>query len=82
MDRNLEVVLDDALHLDTNSRAILAEKVIESLPTDLYQEEWLDEVERRKSEWDAGIVKGIDASEVIREARELIRNDNGKTAPK
>ena len=82
MDRNFEGVLDDALHLDTNSRAILAEKVMESLPIDLYQEEWLDEVERRKIEWDAGLVVGIDASEVIREARELVRNGNGKTAPK
>jgi hypothetical protein len=65
-----------ALSLDPESRARLAERLLESL----YDAEdrrleriWAEEAKRRDAEWDADSTAGRSAAEVIREARSKLR---------
>ena len=69
-------VLSDALSLDLQDRAALAERLLASLD-DLTEEEaerlWAVEAERRLEEYRAGKAKAIPADEVHARAEELYR---------
>jgi hypothetical protein len=62
----------EALKLDLNDRARLAEKLLESLET-LTEEEnervWFEEAARRDADLDADAAKGRRAEDVLRDAR-------------
>ena len=73
MEQHLEHLIDEVLHLNPESRIQLVERVLDSLPEDSVNEAWLDEVERRSKEWEAGLAEEVDPIEMIREARALIR---------
>ena len=34
-------------------------------------DEWLDEAERRKAQWDAGEIQGVDADEALQQLRTI-----------
>lgn len=72
MDRGFEEIVEEALSLDTEHRGELAEKLFESLaPDDRIMDEWLGEAERRKKEWDAGMVDGVEAEEALRQLKSI-----------
>ena len=61
----------EALKLDSARRARLAKALLtslESLPEEEIERLWLDEAERRDSDFDAG-ASGIPAADVLHEAR-------------
>jgi putative addiction module component (TIGR02574 family) len=65
-------VLDDAMQLDVNERAFIAETLLESLDLDPdfpVSQEWLDEIRRRCSEVDSGRSKLLDSAAVVNELR-------------
>lgn len=68
----LAEIQSEALRLDPQSRARLAECLLASLD-DLAEAEiqrlWLDEAERREREWDEGRVEGVPAEQVLAELR-------------
>ncbi len=58
-----------AMSLSGEARALLAEKLVESLDQELVQDIWLAEAKRRRDEVRSGQVKpipGIDAMESVR----------------
>jgi putative addiction module component (TIGR02574 family) len=71
---DLEEILKNALSLDVQDRAALAEKLLASLE-DLSEEEaerlWAEESERRLEEYRAGWAKAIPAEEVSERAERL-----------
>ncbi len=75
MPATLERIADEALSLPAQSRAFLAEKLLESLDheDDLpASDAWIAEVRKRCQEIDDGVVRGIPAEEVFAELdREL-----------
>ena len=61
-------IVDEALHLPREARALLAEKLLESLDREeafLVSAEWMDEIHRRCREIDEGKVNLIPADEVL-----------------
>ncbi|MGD0094135.1 MAG: addiction module protein [Planctomycetota bacterium] len=65
-----EKVVQEALHLPRESRAFLAEKLLESLDYEEAAEvspEWMDEIRRRCREIDDGTVTLIPAEKVLQE---------------
>jgi putative addiction module component (TIGR02574 family) len=73
MATTLEEVLEDALELPEDSRAVLVEHLIGSLPSDpAIQEEQLPIVRRRAEELRGGSVKGIPGEEALRLVREAV----------
>jgi len=67
-----EDIVTEALQLPHDSRALLAEKLLESLDSDdpfEVGQAWLDEVRKRCREIDEGKVELIPAAEVFAEAR-------------
>jgi hypothetical protein len=71
-DREFNTIVEEALSLDTSHRGELADKLIASLPAeDRFMDEWLNEAERRKAQWDAGEIQGIDADEALRQLRAI-----------
>jgi putative addiction module component (TIGR02574 family) len=74
MDRDINRVIEEVLELPPEDRLRVAERIYESIPEDEIMNAWLDEAERRKAAWDAGLVTGIDGDEVIRELRERARH--------
>jgi putative addiction module component (TIGR02574 family) len=73
MFRDAESVMQDALQLPPEDRLRLADRIYESVPEDDVARAWLDEVERRDAEWDAGTAEGVELDEVLREARAKLR---------
>ena len=69
-------VLEDALSLDVQERAALAERLLASLD-DLDPEEadrlWAEEAERRLVELRAGRAKAVPAEEVHKKAEQILR---------
>ena len=66
MTSDLNALVNAALALPPESRAALAEKLLESLPEDTQAEidaAWGAEIDRRIREFDEGKVKGIPAEE-------------------
>jgi len=65
-------ILDDAMQLEPNTRAFIAETLIESLDLDEdfpLSQEWLEEIRRRCAEIDSGKAELIDGATVINELR-------------
>ena len=72
----LKQIEDEALGLDEEERAELAQKLLLSLDTPSEKEiedDWLLEAQRRARELDEGIVEPIPAEEVRRKALALLR---------
>jgi putative addiction module component (TIGR02574 family) len=71
MSPNTENIINKALQLPRDARALIAEKLLESLD---YEEpfelstEWKDEIQRRCQEIDNGTVELIPGSQVLKEA--------------
>ena len=73
MFREAESLIQEGLQLPPEERLRIAERLYESVPEEEIASAWLDEVERRKAAWDAGLVTGIDGDDVIRGLRERAR---------
>ena len=73
---DLVKVLDDALNLEVQDRATLAERLLASLE-ELSPEEadrlWAEEAERRLAEFRAGRATAVPAEEVHKKAERLLR---------
>ena len=75
MPLTLDQLAEEAMHLPHNSRAELAEKLVESLDfpvSDELQSQWAAEAVRRRDEVRSGRVKPIPGEEVIAEMRRLV----------
>jgi putative addiction module component (TIGR02574 family) len=73
MFRESEILIQEGLQLPPEERLRVAERLYESIPEEEIASAWLDEAERRKAAWDAGLVTGIDGADVIRGLRERAR---------
>jgi putative addiction module component (TIGR02574 family) len=72
MTQETEQVLADALQLDADARALIAETLLESLDDESDAEvfdAWRTEILRRAAELDSGAVTAVDGDQVIRELR-------------
>jgi hypothetical protein len=72
----IEELEAEALKLNPNFRARLAEKLLHSLEgvSDAEIERfWVEEAQRRDEEWDAGETSSKPAEEVLRDARSQVR---------
>jgi hypothetical protein len=66
-------ILDEAMQLEPNTRAFIAETLLESLDNDPdfpVSPEWLEEIQRRCVEIDSGETTLLDGTLVINELRE------------
>ena len=71
----LEQLAEEAMKLPTESRAVLADQIVESLDLpepDAIQRLWTAEALRRRDEVRSGQVKPIPGEEVITEVRRLV----------
>ncbi len=69
MSLTLEEIEAEALQLPADSRAELAERLLESLtsvPDPRVEREWLEEAQRRRQDLLSGKVEGIPADEVFK----------------
>jgi len=69
---DLQTLETEALKLNSNARARLAERLLQSLETlpDAENDQlWAEEAQRRHQELEAGTVAGRSVDEVFREAR-------------
>ena len=73
MFREVDRVIEEAMHLTPEERIEVADRLYESVPEDEIAKAWLEEVKRRDAEWDAGIAEGFELDVVLREARARIR---------
>ncbi|MBI3545693.1 MAG: addiction module protein [Gammaproteobacteria bacterium] len=65
-------ILDEAMQLEPNARAFVAETLLESLDLDqdfVISQEWLEEIRRRCAEIDSGKATLLDNAMVINELR-------------
>jgi len=65
-------ILDEAMQLEPNARAFVAETLLESLDLDqdfAVSQEWLEEIRRRCDEIDSGKATLLDSAMVINELR-------------
>ncbi|MFB2920863.1 MULTISPECIES: addiction module protein [Aerosakkonema] len=72
---SLEQLTQEALSLPSASRALLAEKLIESLEFDIepaIQTAWNTQAKRRREEIRSGAVQGISGEEALAEVRRII----------
>jgi putative addiction module component (TIGR02574 family) len=76
-------ILADALALPEKQRAVLADDLWFSL-NDMTQERidraWVNEVKRRWAEYERGEVKALPADQVMREARQRLRQKRRRRA--
>ena len=63
-----------AMGLSAEARALLAEKLVESLDQESIREIWLTEVKRRRDEVRSGKVKPICGPEVMESVRTLLED--------
>jgi putative addiction module component (TIGR02574 family) len=61
-----------AMALSSQARAILVEKIVESLDQEAVREIWLIEAKRRRDEIREGRVNAIPADEVMKSVRNLL----------
>jgi hypothetical protein len=61
-----------AMSLPSEARALLAEKLVESLGKESIREIWLNEAKKRRDEVRSGLVKPISGDEVMESIRDLI----------
>jgi hypothetical protein len=72
---SIEQLTQEALALPSASRALLAEKLIESLEFDVdpaIQAVWLDEAKKRRGEIFSGAVQPIEGEDALAQVRRLI----------
>jgi hypothetical protein len=65
-------ILDEAMQLEPNTRAFIAETLLESLDLDqdfAVSQEWLEEIRRRCQEIDSGKAVLLDSTLVMNELR-------------
>lgn len=75
MPLQLERIETEALALSAQERAFLADRLLGSLTGDVLSEvdkAWITVAEQRYSEYKQGYRKGIDASEVLADADQLV----------
>lgn len=65
-----------ALALPGKARALLAERIVESLDQESISEIWVTEVKKRRDEVRSGRIKPIPGAEVMKEIRKII-DDKG-----
>ncbi|MBJ7899092.1 MAG: acyl-protein synthetase [Cyanobacteria bacterium RI_101] len=73
--RSIEQLTEEILSLPSGSRALLADKLVESLEFDTdsaIQEIWLTEAKRRREEVQNGSVEPIPGEEALAQVRRLI----------
>jgi putative addiction module component (TIGR02574 family) len=83
MNRTIEEIASELLALPARSRLLLAEQLVESV--DGYAdpetaEAWTREIARRIEDYEAGLVAGVPSEDVLREAREKLR-EAGQVSP-
>lgn len=61
-----------AMELSGESRALLAEKLVESLDQEMVNKLWLTEVKKRRDEVREGRVKPIPGTKVMEDVKKLI----------
>jgi putative addiction module component (TIGR02574 family) len=70
----LQAIETEALSLEPNDRAALAETLLASLDTpEEIEAAWAEEIERRSADFKSGAVRGIPAEIVLAEARALLK---------
>lgn len=73
--RSLEQLTEELLALPSASRALLAEKLIESLEFDLdprIQAAWMTEAKKRRDQVRDGVVQPIPGEEALAQVRRLL----------
>lgn len=76
MSPKAETIMTEALQLPREARALIAEKLLESLDIDEpfeVDEDWKKEIARRCREIDEGVVDLIPGEQVFKEAAERLR---------
>lgn len=72
----LDQITEEAIKLPAASRALLADKLVESLESeepDEIQRLWVAEAIRRRDEVRSGRIKPVPGEEVLEEVRRLVR---------
>ena len=64
-----------AMALSGEARALLAEKLVESLDKESVREIWLTEAKRRRDEVRSGLVKALPGPEAMESVRKLIDDE-------
>lgn len=75
MPLTLEELAEAAMHLPVTSRALLADKIVESLDlveADELQRMWAQEATRRRDEVRSGAVEAVSGEEVLAEMRRQV----------
>ena len=72
MATSVDELTTKAMALPGEARALLAEKLVESLDEESVSEIWLTEAKKRRDEVRSGQVKPIPGVEVMEEVRKLI----------
>jgi len=70
----IDEIANQALALPGEARALLAEKIVESLDQESIQKIWLTEAKNRRDEVRSGQVESIPGVEVMRNVRNLINH--------
>ena len=71
---SVEELATKAMSLSGEARALLAERLVESLDQESVREIWLTEAKKRRDEVRSGRVKPIPGVEVMASVRELIND--------
>ncbi|GAX35868.1 addiction module protein [Nodularia sp. NIES-3585] len=72
---SIEQLMQEALSLPNESRAFLAEKLVESLEFDIdpiFEAAWTTEAKRRRDEIRSGAVEPISGDEALAQVRRLL----------
>lgn len=72
MATSVDELVTKAMALSGEARALLAERLVESLEQESISEIWLNEAKKRRNEVRSGRVKPIPGVEVMKEVRKLI----------
>ena len=72
MATSVDELVTKAMALSGEARALLAERLVESLDQESISEIWLNEAKKRRDEVRSGRVKPIPGVEVMEEVRKLI----------
>jgi hypothetical protein len=75
--RSIEQLTEEILSLPSESRAFLADKLVESLEFDTdpaIQKIWIDEAKKRRDEVRDGLVQPIPGEEALAQVRRLIES--------
>ena len=72
MTMTIDEIANQALALPGEARALLAEKIVESLDQESIRDIWLTEAKKRRDEVRSGRVESIPGVEVMQNVRNLI----------